>query len=294
MRFIFTFIAISFISTITNCQSRFTDSIIAIRVTDSLPGKPNVRFTPGYKLRASQFQNLFSGATKFYEERYHTIFKYRIVMLDSSDWVYEKLPFGFMAYDSGWIFLPAAVNITSFINIYGLERKISDLNDYLQRETISLKQLSDAVYFAYSLHELGHYFVEDNKKVIVPDMFANELIATYFSYCYLKKTKTSELQKLVNFSYFIKTNYKPQYQNIEAMDSLYTNMTMQNFKWFHCNIVLLCQQIYDKYGINFIDFYLNTFHAGVPNQFTTQQVIDLLDKKCNGIVDTWAKNLKGE
>jgi hypothetical protein len=265
---------------------------MAIRVTDSLTGNPDVRFTPGYKQRALQFQHLFSGAAAFYERRYHTVFKYNIAVLDSSQWVTEKYPFGFLAYDSGWVFLPAVVNASFFTDIYGLSQHTADLHHYLEQKHLSLKQLSDAVYYVYSLHELGHYFTDDNIQVIIPDMFANELIATYFSYCYFKATRDPALQKLVDFSSFIKTQYHPQYRNIEAMDSLYMKMTMSNFKWFHCNIVLLCQQIYNRCGLDFMDFYLQVFHSGAPNHFTTQQVIDLLDKKCHGIVNAWAADLK--
>jgi hypothetical protein len=295
MKFIFIIVAIAFsLNNAAYCQSPFTDSIMTTRVTDSLVGKPKIYYTPGYKQRALQFLDIFSKATKFYEHRYHTLFNYRMAVLDSSQWIYEKYPFGFLAYDSGWVFLPAVVNSPFFTSIYGFTQDTSDLNNYLQQKNLTTTQLSDAVYYVYSLHELGHYFTDDNEQVIIPDMFANEMIATYFSYCYFKSTNNPALQKLINFSSFIKTHYHPRYRNIEAMDSLYMSMPIQNFKWFHCNIVLLCQQVYNSYGFSFIDYYLQTFRAGTINHFTTQQVINLLDKKCKGKVNAWASNLKEE
>ena len=293
MKLIFTTVIIaSLLSNAAYCQSRFSDSIMAIRITDSLAGNPKVYYTPAYQQRATYFQHIFFNAAKFYEQRYHTTFYYQMAVLDSSQWIYEKYPFGFLAYDSGWVFLPSVVNASFFKGVYGLTEDSFDLNKYLQQKNLTVEQLSDAVYNVYSLHELGHYFTDDNEHVIIPDMFANEMIATYFSYCYFKLTDTIALQKLIDFSSFIKTHYHPRYHNIKAMDSLYMSMPIQNFKWFHCNIVLLCQQIYDKCGLGFIDYYLQTFHAGTINHFTTQQVLDLLDKKCKGIVNQWASNLQ--
>lgn len=285
--FIFTFL----LTSISRGQSRYNDSIMAIRITDSLPGKIRTYYTPGYKQRAFQFQKLFTQATKFYEQRYHTALQYRIAVLDSSQWVTEKFAFGYLAYDSGWVFLPARVKSPFFKNIYGINNQSTDLKLFIRKQHLTIAQLSDAVYSAYSLHELGHYFTDDKEQVIVPDMFANELIATYFSYCYLKTAHDPSLRTLISFSEFIKKQYKPKYRNIEAMDSLYSAMPIQNFKWFHCNIVLLCQQIYNVYGLSFLDYYLQTFPAGTANHFTTEQVVALLDKKCKGKVSAWAKEM---
>ncbi len=81
------------------------------------------------------------------------------------------------------------------------------------------------------------------------------------------------------------------YRNLTAMDSLYDKMPMQNFKWFHCNIVLLCRDIYKMHGLGFLDYYMDTFKKGSSGNFTTKEVIELLDKYCNGRVSAWANDL---
>jgi hypothetical protein len=76
-------------------------------------------------------------------------------------------------------------------------------------------------------------------------------------------------------------------------------MTVQNFKWYHCNIVLLCNEIYKEERSSFIQYYLNLFSKKINNRFTTGEIISLLDKGANNIVSKWAqeldsKNVAGE
>jgi hypothetical protein len=267
---------------------------MALRSKDSLCTKTKVYYSPGYKGKAQQFQSLLTKASQFYRQRYHGSFVYKTAVLDSTQWVTEKYPFGYLAYDSGWIFLPAAVSPGYFIVRNGLAGNVESFNAFLQREHMSATQLVNTHYYVNALHELGHYFIIDNQQAIIPDMFANELIATYVSYAYFKSTRSPLLRGFLDFASFIKTHYQPKYRNIEAMDSLYMEMGPQNFRWFHCNIALLCDQIYRLHGIGFIDYYLQTFRKGTPNHFTTQQVIDLLDKYCQGTVNRWAKKLVEE
>jgi hypothetical protein len=75
------------------------------------------------------------------------------------------------------------------------------------------------------------------------------------------------------------------------MDSLYTNMTIQNFKWYHCNIVLLCNDIYKEEPNSFIRYYLTLFSKKSNNSFTITEIISLLDKGANNVIGRWVKEL---
>jgi hypothetical protein len=155
------------------------------------------------------------------------------------------------------VFLRASVNKKFFLNPYGLTGDTTAFNIFLKQKRIS----------------------------------ADELIATYFSFCYFSKERSKDLQTLVDFSSFIETHYNPAYSNISAMDTLYMDMSAQIFKWFHFNIVLLSKEIYQEYGLEFINFYMQTFAAGTENNYNTQQVIDILDEKCKGKVNAWSTSL---
>ena len=275
------------------CQSHFIDSIIVIRHLDSLEGKIKVYYSPGQQQKAMRYQSLFKDATFFYEQHYHTKFNYKVAILDSAQWITEKYPFGFLAYDSGWLFIPAIVNAPFFKQINGLKDGDKAYENFLKEKGLTTQSISDDFYLTLSLHELGHYFTIDNQRTIVPDMFAAELIATYFAYSFLQRINHPALKTLIEFSRFAKSNYQPSYRHISAMDTLYIKMPIQNFRWFHRNIVLLAQQIYSQSGLTFMDYYLNAFKEDTPNSFTTQQVIDVLDKKCNGTVNKWATELAG-
>jgi len=139
---------------------------------------------------------------------------------------------------------------------------------------------------------LGHYFVLDLEQASTPDMFADELIATYFSVNYFKTLPTKDLANMLVFCSFIRDHYHGAYRRIEDMDILFSKMPIQNFKWFHCNIALLCNEIYQREQGDFIKYYLQMFFPGNQRSYTTQEVIGLLDEKTGGLAGPWSKKLE--
>lgn len=270
---------------------RYMDSLIAIRNTEKIPGRIPAYYSAGFRERAVTLQKAFQGAAAYYEQVYHRKFHLKLAVLDSAQWLTERVPWGFLSYEHGWAAIPAQVSYTNLLHIYGIRDKKAQLDALLKNNHISEQQLISSVYLVYSLHELGHYFINDLTECNVPDMFANELIATYFSYNYFERLHSRDLQILTLFSRFISSNYPASYRQINAMDNLFAKMPIQNFKWFHCNIVLLSGQIHAHYGIGFISWYLKTFAKDKARKRSTEQVIALLDKKTNGIVGKWAAAL---
>lgn len=268
-----------------------TDSIMGTRKTERIAGQIPTSYTRGYLNRAKALQQVFENAAAFYETKYHKKFKLQLAVLDSNQWPAKEVPFGYLFYDSGWAMIPADLTYKSFLHLYGIENKQAEFETFLGANNISKKEMIKSVFLVYSLHELGHYFVNDLEQVQVPDMFANEMIATYFSYNYFKSIHSKDLQRLVLFSRFIARNYKAKFHKIEAMDSLYTNMPMQNFKWYHCNIVLLCEDVHKRVGGSFIDYYLYVFAKGKSKKITTEGIIRLLDKNAKGAVKNWTSDL---
>ena len=274
------------------CHGQATDSIMRTRTTGALAGIIPTSYSHGYRSRAKAFQQTFQNAASFYEAKYHKKFKLKLAVLDSTQWPAKEVPFGYMFYDRGWAMIPARVPYQFFLHLYGIEARKAEFEAFLRKNKLTPNEIISSVYLVYSLHELGHYFIEDQQQEQVPDMFANEMIATYFSYNYFRSINSKDLKNLILFSKFIRQNYNARYHKIGDMDRLYTDMPIQNFKWYHCNIVLLCGDIYNKKGGSFIGGYLSLFAKGTPNKYSTAEVVTLLDKQTDGAVQKWADDLE--
>lgn len=271
---------------------RYMDNLIAKRHTEKLEGKIPAWYSPGSRARAITLQKTFEGAAEYYRRVYHRKFNLKLAVLDSGQWIRERVPWGFLSYEHGWAAIPAHVSYADLLHIYGISDKRAQLDNLLQSNHISREELISSVYLVYSLHELGHYFIIDLNQCTEPDMFANELIATYFSYNYFARIHSRDLQVLITFSQFISANFNAKYRQLGDMDKLYSRMPMSNFKWFHCNIVLLAGRIQHSYGEGFISWYLAAFTKGKNQKLTTGQVVAMLDRKTKGLVSKWAEELK--
>src|SRR5882762_3435575 len=198
-----------------------SDSLIYSRRTAKIDGIVPTFYTPGYKLRAEKLKNTFEKAIHFYESSYPVHFKLKLAVLDSTQWVTEVYPYGLLNYDAGWAMIPADISYPFFLRLYGITDKKKELDSLLYRNHLTADALISSVFLVYSLHELGHYFVMDLEHTPLPDMFANEMIATYFSYNFFKSIESKDLLNLELFSEFISGNYQPKFRKIGAMDSLY-------------------------------------------------------------------------
>ena len=107
-----------------------------------------------------------------------------------------------------------------------------------------------------------------------------------------KSLPTKDLSNMLVFSSFFKEHYPARYRKIIDMDTLFAKMPVQNFKWFHCNIALLANEIYQREQGSFIRSYLQLFPPGNQRSYSTGDVIELLDEKTGGLVGPWAKELE--
>ncbi len=268
------------------------DSLITLRQTGQLDGRVKTYYTPRYRDRAEKIKSAYEGAIRFYEPLYPVHFSLKMAVLDSAEWLTEQVPYGYLSYDSGWALIPAYMSYDFFLRLNGIYDQKTALDSLMKSMDVSPEELINSVLLIYSLHELGHYFVLDLEHASIPDMFADELIATYFSLNYFKSLSTKDLSNMLAFCSFIKDHYHPAYRKIFDMDSLFSKMPVQNFKWFHCNIALLCNEIYRREQGGFIRSYLHLFPASNQRSYTTGEVIDLLDEKTGGQVSPWSKKLE--
>jgi hypothetical protein len=187
-------------------QSKF-DSLVYSRNTEQLEGLVPTYYTPGYRLKAENFKSAFEKAIHFYEASYPGHFAIKVAIMDSAHWLKEICPYGYLNYDSRWAMIPAKMSYGSLLQLYGIENKREKLDSLLIENNLTADELVSSIFLVYSLHELGHYFIMDLNHAIIPDMFANELIATYFSLNYFKSTDGKDLSNLILFSKFISQNF---------------------------------------------------------------------------------------
>src|SRR6188472_4583204 len=89
-------ISVSFISLASFNQDITIDSLLLTRRTDSLDGNVKTYYSPGSKKIAVELQQLVSSAILYYETKYKVKFTIRMIVLDSSQWFKEIIPYGFV------------------------------------------------------------------------------------------------------------------------------------------------------------------------------------------------------
>src|SRR6186997_1723972 len=87
------------ISLLLFSQDRTIDSLLLTRKTEALDGKVKTYYSPGSKKIAVELQQLVSDAILYYETKYKVKFNIQMIVLDSSQWFKEILPYGFVFFD---------------------------------------------------------------------------------------------------------------------------------------------------------------------------------------------------
>ncbi len=87
---------IGLVVTLNSIAQSKLDSLIQLRKTDLIEGKLLTYYTPGHKAIALEFQKTLSGAISYYENKYARTFQIKLLVLDSTQWLKEIYPFGFV------------------------------------------------------------------------------------------------------------------------------------------------------------------------------------------------------
>ena len=212
--------------------------------------------------------------------------------MDSLDWVTEAVPYGFVFYDTGWMVMNTGMAYNTFKKVYGLESFTDALNHGLQKHKIQPETMIWSFYKVYSIHELGHYFIEKLSGAKPPDLWMGEVIATYFSYEYFIHRQPKLLMPFEVFHSIDRDQYKPKHTSIKDLDEIYGAMGVENYLWYHSNFYFLVKSLYKCKGKNFISFYENSFPKTSKKKYSTEDIIQLLDKDCNRMTKDWVEHLE--
>ena len=289
---IFVFLFVILIPFTIFAQTSKIDSLVSIRNPNIFDGKVPTYYIPGLEVPAKEYQEIVQNAIKFYEDKYSVSFKVRMAVLDSTNWLSEFFPYGYIFYSSSWLVMVGDITYSTFPDIYGMRPFADKLEKALEEDGLSGNKLANTFYILCSLHELGHYFFTKLSSVRAPDLWVNEIMAWYFALCYLKENEPELSKAYEIFSYINIENYKPRYKTISEFDTIYAGMGVQNNLWFHSNFWFLVNDIYDINGIDFITVYKELFSQDGSKKYTIEEITDLLDRHCEGIVGKWREELE--
>lgn len=270
------------------------DSLINLRDTGFIDGKLPTYYTPGYKNISLEFQKIATEAIDYYEGKYSKEFHVKLAVLDSVQWLKEIIPYGFVFYDNGWLVMNTGMDYETFKKIYGLKTYEQQLDIGMKKLKMDESEMMSDVFKVYSIHELGHYFINILGKAKSPDAWTGEFIATYFAYEFFKNVHPNELIGMELFSGVNRDFFSPKFSTIKDFDEKYVGVGLFNYVWYHSNFYFLAESLYGCKGKDFIPYFEKTFPKETVKRFTISEIIEKLDKECNGTVAKWAQVMESK
>jgi len=273
------------------CQINI-DSIVTSKNTETINGKVVTKYTPGYKEIALDLQKTITDAVNFYEKKFSKQFELKLAVLDSIQWPNEILPYGFVFNTADWIVMNTGMEYGDFKKVYGLEKIHQQLDKQIEKEGIDSKEIIASFYAVYSIHELGHYYITSLSNVHSPDRWTSEFIATYLSYEFFEGYSPTHLRNFELFNGIHRDFLTPRYSSIKDFNEIFVQMGVENYLWYHSNFYFLVKTIFSCYEKRFISYYENLFPKDSANELTTDEIINLLDRDCDGRVRNWVEKLE--
>jgi hypothetical protein len=269
-------------------EDRTVDSLLQTRKTDTLGGRVKTYYSPGHRIIAAELQQLVTRAIGYYEKKYTVHFDIQLIVLDSSQWFKEIIPFGFVFYDqTHWLVLNAGMSYPEFKNVYGFSEISSQLDSSFNRNKI---QTEDIIYSRLKflcLHELGHYFIYKLSNAQAPDVWTNEFIATYFANEYVAQFEPKIKNGFDVFCRSIVSAYPAQYKTLAEFDSLYFKMKLGNFAWYHSRFYFLADSLYRCSGNGYFKIFQSNFPKKEGLVFKQETIDKLIEANCTGVFSKW-------
>jgi hypothetical protein len=268
------------------------DTLIGLRETNFIKGKVLTFYSPGSKTVAKEYQQTITAAINYFEKKYKKIFSVKLAVLDSAQWLYERVPFGLIFYSDGWIVLNAGMSYQKFTEMYGLD--INHTDTELKKRKFKPDAFITSVFKFYSVHELGHYFINQLSDAMSPDRWTNEFIPTYLAYDFFSRERKKELNGMEIFSTLLKDYYSPVYSSIRDFNERYVRVGIPNYVWYHSNFYFFSKSLYNCKGTHFFPSFEQSFPKSSKVVYTSEEITRLLDSGCAGHVSAWVKEMEGK
>jgi hypothetical protein len=268
------------------------DTLIGLRKTIVIEGKVTTYYSPGQNAIAKEYQETLTAAIKYFEKKYKKEFTVKLAVLDSAQWLHEMVPFGLIFYSDGWIVLNAGMNYQNFVDMYGLNIKHTDTE--LKKLKLEPNDFITSVFKFYSVHELGHYFINELSDAKSPDNWTNEFVPTYLAYDFFSNVQPNELKGMEVFSSLLKDHFSPAYASINDFNEKYVSVGIPNYVWYHSNFYFFTKSLYNCKGTNFFSTFEKWFPKSSKIVYKSEDIIRLLESGCAGQVSAWAKEMEAK
>lgn len=275
----------------SEAQSRL-DSLINLRTTERIDGQVPTLYTPGFREVATKFQALVTDAVRYYESKYHVKFNVKLMVLDSTQWLREIIPYGFVFHGRGWLVLNPGMSYESFKKVYELQVLNQPLENSLKKLNITSSELMATVFRFYAIHELGHNFMGLLSNAKSPDSWTSEFSASYFAYEYFLAKHPTDIKVFEAFCATDRDHFLPKYRTLSDFNEKYTGTGIGNYLWYHSSFYFLVKILYQCHGTNFFPQYAKDFPKDSTAQLSTEEVISILDQHCKGKVRKWVSDLE--
>jgi hypothetical protein len=264
----------------TSAEARLSkqDSALANLPLETSHGTLMTLYSKGYEKRAKIIQSMVEGCARFYEHLFpDTRFDLLLFVLDEKDWA--KLPFKTpYGMPNSNVFRSGALGKPKLI-MGANKQAVAKLFGQTDDSPNTILSNMDSV----ALHELGHIFFRDNKKIEVAEKWVNEFLATYFSTCYVAANKKNQGLPQVN-----RTSYEPRYRKLQDFEDSTSKMEPLNFAWYQGKFYQLGLELYPQFGTALITKFIDNFSPGGKKV----ESLVFLQQLAPEIVNKWLATMK--
>lgn len=272
--------------------SQNLDSLVQSTRPDSVPGKIPTYYTKGKKDVAIKLQKLATQVSDYYETLYGSPFHVKLAVLDSAHWPNNMAPYGIIFYSRGWVFMHSGMSFESFQNVYGMQGFKQATAKALKKKKIPGNDIVNSFLEFYTVHEVGHYYLNALSGAKYPDYFTNEWMASYFALQFFKINKPKILPAFDLFCQLYRDNIKPRFTSIKEFNDNFEGDAggIPTYGWYQVNFYFLCKDIWNCAGKSLIPKYKTSFPKGAPVKYTPGEIIQKLEL-CSPVLEAFEAKL---
>lgn len=267
---------VGFLFVTVSGYSQNLDSLVLKTDPQLLTGKIPTYYSAGKHRVAARLQHLATSVADYYEKLYGMPFHVKMAVLDSAHWPATMAPYGIIFSQKGWVFMHAGMRFDSFQKVYGMEGFASITADAIGHQKMKGDQLVEAFLEFYTVHELGHYFLNALSGARYPDFFTNEWMASYFAYQYFVVNKPAILPAFELFCQLFRDHIHPDHRSVESFNLNYGNDGIPTYGWYHVNFYFLCKDVWNCAGLQLIPQYRTAFPKAAARKFSPDEIVGKL------------------
>ncbi len=253
----------------------------ALGLSAETVGRVEVYFAPEARSRALEIASVTEAAAALLESELGLAFGVRLAALGPEDWFSE---FPGVPYAIPWVSMPERLlfvpsSLEEGILVQGPDR-LAD-----QRRTDFT-----------ALHEYGHlaakaYFREESSAPYLPVAWFEELLSTYFAYCYIGAADPEWSAAARSEWRMVVGGYTPPVVSLDwgFMNDLQGPQLAQVYAWYQLLLNLRAAELYDRHGVSFLSM-LSALDWNEAENWTTNSLLPRLEELSPGFV-SWAEDL---